>query len=74
MKLLELITNNEGVLSHSKIWANIAYAAGTVKFIMLPDPSSDIWMAYLGIVGGAAVASKLIQMKFGTSNTSGDSK
>ena len=67
MKLLELITNNEGVLSHSKIWANIAYAAGTVKFIMLPDPSSDIWMAYLGIVGGAAVASKLIQMKFGAS-------
>jgi hypothetical protein len=74
MNLKELVTNNEGVLSHSKIWANIAYAAGTVKFIMLPDPSSDIWMAYLGIVGGAAVASKLIQMKFGTSNTSGDSK
>ena len=65
MSLKELVTNNEGVLSHSKIWANIAYAAGTVKFIMLPDPSSDVWMAYLGIVGGAAVASKLIQMKYG---------
>lgn len=77
MKLKELITDEAGKLSHSKIWANIAYAAGTVKFIMLPDPSSDVWMAYLGIVGGAAVASKLIQMKYGVATeatSNGDSK
>ena len=64
----QLIVNNEGVLSHSKLWANIAYLAGTIKFIMIPEPSADVWFAYLGIVGSAAVASKLIQMKYGVKN------
>jgi hypothetical protein len=64
MNLKDLITNETGKISHSKVWANLAYAAGTIKFIMLPDPSSDVWMAYLGIVGGASIASKLITMKY----------
>ena len=64
----QLIVNNDGALSHSKLWANIAYLAGTVKFIMIPEPSADVWFAYLGIVGSAAVASKLIQMKYGVKN------
>ena len=68
MNLKQLVTNESGALSHSKIWANIAYFAGTVKFILIPDPSADIWMAYLGIVGSASVASKLIQMKYGANN------
>jgi hypothetical protein len=68
MNLKQLVTNESGALSHSKIWANIAYLAGTVKFILIPDPSADIWMAYLGIVGSASVASKLIQMKYGANN------
>lgn len=63
----QLILNEAGVVSHSKLWSNIAYLAGTIKFVMLPDPSADIWFAYLGIVGSAAVASKLIQMKYGDS-------
>ena len=66
--LKQLVLNEAGVLSHSKLWSNIAYLAGTVKFIMIPEPSADIWMAYLGIVGSAAVASKLIQMKYGGNN------
>jgi hypothetical protein len=66
--LKQLVTNEAGLLSHSKIWANVAYLAGTVKFIMIPEPSADIWMAYLGIVGSASVASKLIQMKYGANN------
>ena len=65
----DIITNVEGKVSHSKMWCNIAYLAGTIKFIMIPEPSADIWMAYLGIVGGAAIASKFISMKY-----SGDSK
>jgi len=65
----DIITNVEGKVSHSKLWCNIAYLAGTIKFIMIPEPSADIWMAYLGIVGGAAIASKFISMKY-----SGDSK
>lgn len=63
----QLILNEAGAISHSKLWSNIAYLAGTIKFVMLPDPSADIWFAYLGIVGSAAVASKLIQMKYGDS-------
>ena len=60
----DIITNVEGKVSHSKLWCNIAYLAGTIKFIMIPAPTADIWMAYLGIVGGAAIASKYISMKF----------
>jgi hypothetical protein len=65
--LKQLILNEAGAVSHSKLWSNIAYLAGTIKFVMLPDPNADIWFAYLGIVGSAAVASKLIQMKYGDS-------
>jgi hypothetical protein len=68
MLIKQLIVNNEGTISHSKLWSNIAYLAGTIKFIMIPAPEANIWMAYLGIVGGAAVASKLIQMKYGDSS------
>ena len=62
--ITDIITNLEGKVSHSKLWCNIAYLAGTIKFIMIPAPTADIWMAYLGIVGGAAIASKFISMKY----------
>lgn len=52
-----------GRISHSKLWANIACAAGTVKFVMLPDPSAEIWAVYLGIVGGYAVARSFVSVK-----------
>ena len=68
MALKDIITNIEGKISQTKIWSNIAYAAGTYKFIILPEPSADVWLAYLGIVGGAALASKLISMKYGGNN------
>ncbi|HFS6718447.1 TPA: hypothetical protein ACX9O6_002078, partial [Neisseria meningitidis] len=45
------------------LWANVACAAGTVKFVMLPDPSAEIWAVYLGIVGGYAVARSLVSVK-----------
>ncbi|MDO4879558.1 MAG: hypothetical protein Q3966_09775 [Neisseria sp.] len=52
-----------GRVSHSKLWANIACAAGTVKFVMLPDPSPEVWAVYLGMVGGYAVARSLVSVK-----------
>lgn len=52
-----------GQLSHSKLWANVAAAAATYKFIALPDLDAEIWVAYLGIVGGYAVAMKWIAAK-----------
>ena len=52
-----------GRISHSKLWANIACAAGTVKFVMLPDPSAEVWAVYLGMVGGYAVARSFVSVK-----------
>ncbi|HGG9679855.1 TPA: hypothetical protein ACJJ9X_002165, partial [Neisseria meningitidis] len=52
-----------GNVSHSKLWANVACAAGTFKFVMLPDPSAEIWAVYLGIVGGYAVARSFVSVK-----------
>lgn len=63
-----LYTHTDGEISHTKLWSNIAYAVGTYKFIVSPNLDADIWLAYLGIVGGAAMASKFIQMKYGVSN------
>ena len=52
-----------GMVSHSKLWANVACAAGTYKFLILPDPSVEVWAVYLGIVGGYAVARSLVSVK-----------
>ena len=52
-----------GNVSHSILWANVACAAGTFKFVMLPDPSAEIWAVYLGIVGGYAVARSFVSVK-----------
>lgn len=52
-----------GRVSHSKLWANVACAAGTYKFLILPDPSVEVWAVYLGIVGGYAVARSLVSVK-----------
>lgn len=64
-----LVNNVEtGQLSHSKLWANIAAGAATYKFIILPECDAEIWIAYLGIVGGYAVAMKWIAAKHSDSN------
>lgn len=64
MAVLDIIRNPAtGKVSHSKLWANVACAAGTYKFLILPDPSMEIWAVYLGIVGGYAVARSLVSVK-----------
>ena len=64
MRIFDIFRNPAtGGISHSKLWANVACAAGTVKFVMLPDPSAEIWAVYLGIVGGYAVARSFISVK-----------
>jgi hypothetical protein len=69
MKLSDLITEpNTGRLSHSKIWANIACASATVVFVRqgwAGTLSADIWFAYLGIVGGYAVAQRWLASRKG---------
>ena len=64
MRILDIFKNpTTGNVSHSKLWANVACAAGTFKFVMLPDPSAEIWAVYLGIVGGYAVARSFVSVK-----------
>lgn len=57
MKMLISLIGNpaNGQLSHSKLWANIAAAVMTAKFLLNPDPSLDLWLAYGGMVGGYAL-------------------
>ena len=64
MGILDIFKNPAtGKVSHSKLWANVACAAGTYKFLILPDPSVEVWAVYLGIVGGYAVARSLVSVK-----------
>ena len=46
-------------LSHSKLWANVACAAATGMFIYQGISSAltpDVWLIYLGVVGGYSAA------------------
>ena len=64
MRIFDIVKNPApGNVSHSKLWANVACAAGTYKFLILPDPSVEVWAVYLGIVGGYAVARSLVSVK-----------
>ncbi len=67
MRLIELISR-DGRLSHTKIWANVAYLAATIGFIRATwagTDTYDIWLVYLGVVGGAVTASKFLSLKYG---------
>ncbi|MRN38950.1 hypothetical protein CRG49_010690 [Neisseria sp. N95_16] len=64
MAVLDIIRNPAtGKVSHSKLWANVACAAATYKFVIAPDAPSEIWAIYLGIVGGYAVARSYVSVK-----------
>lgn len=71
MKIIDLITDcGTGQLSHTKIWANIAYFAATLAFLRVTlvssEPSNpEIWLIYLGIVGAHNLSSKLLSLKYG---------
>lgn len=60
MKVSDLFTNPAtGRLSHSKLWANVACAVATLMFIQQGwhgTLGADIWLAYLGMVGGYSAA------------------
>lgn len=74
MRLIELITDcTTGNLSHTKIWTNVAYFAATIAFmyeaIFSGNPFSwEMWLIYLGTLGGHNVLSKLLSMKYGAKN------
>ncbi len=64
MAILDIVRNPAtGKVSHSKLWANVACAAATYKFIAAPDAPHEIWAIYLGIVGGYAVARSYVSVQ-----------
>ena len=54
MKLKDLVTDSAEPdrMSHTKLWANIAYATATVVFAMQSYKGTldaDVWLIYLGV-------------------------
>lgn len=55
MALRDLITGVDGKLSHTKLWPNVASAVATGMFVYVGVKGQltfDVWLAYLGCVGG----------------------
>lgn len=69
MKLSDLFRDpGTGMLSHTKLWANVGYLALTVAFVSdaLGGGLTDTKiLAYGAVVSGSAAASKLISMRYG---------
>lgn len=69
MKCRDLITDiGTGQMSHTKLWANVAYAASTIWLSGIAfngKLSADLLLIYLGIVGASATASKFLSLKYG---------
>lgn len=61
---LELVTGDDGKLSTTKIWMNVANIILSWKVIAMDSIEWDIMAVYGAIVGGSYVASKFISMKF----------
>lgn len=60
-RLLELIENPAtGRLSHTRLWANVASLVATIQFLRLGTDSWELWLTYLGCVGGYAVARRFL--------------
>lgn len=64
MRLAELISNpGTGRISHTKLWANVACAMATLMFGyqgVHGTLTADVWLIYLGLVGGYAAALRWI--------------
>lgn len=55
------VTKSDGQLSSSKTWRTIAFAVGTYLVLRQPEVSADMLGIYLGVVGGAEVASRWVE-------------
>jgi len=71
MTITDLITDSgTGMLSHTKLWANIAYCAATIAFgymVYMNTATSEIWLIYLASIGASSTLSKLLSLRYGMS-------
>lgn len=68
MDFRDLILTPKGNISHTKFWANVAYAVATYIMLRMAQTGSVTWellLAYMGTVGGVAAAHKLFALKYG---------
>lgn len=66
-----------GNVSHTKLWANVAYASATAAFLngaVGGTLTADVWLIYLGVVGTHTAASKLIGLRYSGPNQSAQSQ
>lgn len=66
-------SGGSGKASHTKFWANVAYASATICFLhfewFAPEPNIELWLVYLGTVAGAASVSKLLSLRYNANYT-----
>lgn len=67
LRFADLLTDPAtGRFSHTRLWSNIGCAAATLLFVKHgwnAPLSSEIWLIYLGSVGGFAALSKFQSLK-----------
>lgn len=75
MKLSDLIKDaGTSQMSHTKLWANVAYAVATLAFaysVYTNTATGEIWLIYLGGIGASASVSKLLSLKYGVTVDAG---
>ena len=67
MNWSDLILTPKGNISHTKLWANVAYAVATTVILYQTFHGVVTWellLAYLGTVGASAAAHKLFALKY----------
>lgn len=73
MNPTDLITDaGTGQTSHTKLWANVAYATATfiAIWMTLHDKMTvEMMLTYLGCVGTSATVSKFLSLRYGLKTT-----
>lgn len=68
LRLADLVTDPAtGRFSHTRLWSNIGCAAATVLFVKTGwsgQLTADVWLIYLGSVGGFAAVSKALSLRY----------
>lgn len=63
-------SHGSGKISHTKFWSNVAYLVGTISFIKInfsehpPEYLPELWLFFLGVIGGNSSVSKWISLKY----------
>ena len=71
-------SHGSGKISHTKFWSNVAYLVGTISFIKInfsehpPEYLPELWLFFLGVIGGNSAVSKWISLKYANNKRDGD--